>query len=190
MELFPHQLKFTFLSPCPHVDYLFCSCSRKGNILLPRAQTCILGEALQREGGEWRRHDSLVYATFSACNCHWCCGNIYRAVYTPTVLKNLFSWWLGYVVLRVVFFNSVFSEATLQTLIKPWKSKPLKWENLKRIPSHSGMYEFHRPCPQAVVWVDGIGDEGDWMAGWHGSTPRPTVHVALRWLVKRYTHAR
>lgn len=42
MELFPHQLKFTFLSPCPHADYLFCSYGRKGNFLLPKAQTFIL----------------------------------------------------------------------------------------------------------------------------------------------------
>ena len=26
------------------------------------------------------------------------------------------------------------------------------------------MYEIHRPCPQAVVWLDGVWDEGDWMA--------------------------
>lgn len=39
--------------------------------------------------------------------------------------------------------------------------KQLKWENLKRIPSHGGMYEIHRSCPQAVVWVDRVGDEGD-----------------------------
>lgn len=177
MELFPHQLKFTFLSLCPHADYLFCSCSRKGNALLPRAQTCIFGEVQPLQVVEWRRHDSLVYATFSACNC----GNIYGMVNTPTVLNNLFSWRLGYVILRFFFFLIQFSQRRLQNLMKSWKSKPLKWENLKRIPSHSGMHEIHRPCPQAVVWVDVVGDERDWMAGWHGSTPRPSARVALRW---------
>lgn len=49
------------------------------------------------------------------------------------------------------------------------------------------MYKIYSPCPQAVVWVDMVGDEGDWMAIWHGSTPRPSVRVALRWLVKRYS---
>lgn len=82
MELFPHQLKFTFLSPCPHVDYLFYSCSKKGNVLLPRAQTCISAELHALQGVEWWGHDSQVYATFSACIWCWCCGNIYRVVNT------------------------------------------------------------------------------------------------------------
>lgn len=119
----------------------------------------------------WWNHDSFVYATFPGTNCHSCCGNIYRVVYTPTVLNNLFSWW---------FFMCFL------VLVKSWKWKPLKWKHLKCIPSHRGMYEIHRPCPQAVVWADRVGDEGDWMAGWHGSTPRPSANVALRWLVRGY----
>lgn len=85
-------------------------------------------------------------------------------VYTPTVLKGkttYFLWWLGVCYFTCFFLNPIFSEATLQNLVKYLKSKPLKWENLKRIPSHNGMYEIHRPCPQAVVWVDRVGDEED-----------------------------
>lgn len=58
------------------------------------------------------------------------------------------------------------------------------------------------PLPQRNVWectkstdpvlrrrcgLTELGMRGDWMAGWHGSTPRPSATAALRLLVRWYT---
>lgn len=79
-ELFPHQLKFTFLSPCPHVDYLFILLLRqKGKCSVAQVTNMHFWGGASFARGEWRRHDMLVYAPFAACNCHWCCGNIFMS---------------------------------------------------------------------------------------------------------------
>ncbi len=97
-------IKVYFSLPLPSCRLFILLLQQKGKYSVAQdiAQG-ILGEVQALQRVEWRRHDSLVYATFSACNCHWCCGNIYRAVYMPTVLNNLFSWWLRYVILHVLF---------------------------------------------------------------------------------------
>lgn len=64
MELFPHQLKFTFLSTCPLVDYLFCSCGKRGSVLQPRARTCSRGE-LPLKG--WRADGVICAADATLC---------------------------------------------------------------------------------------------------------------------------
>lgn len=155
MELFPHKLKFAFLSLCHHVDCLFCSCSRKRNFLLPRAQTHISGEVQALHGVKWRRHDSLLYATFSACNCHWWCGITCRVVNRPTALNNLFSWWFGYVILRF-FFNFSFLRDSFTK----------SYEFLKNQSHLSGRIQSRSPpaveCLRSTDLSSGSG------VGWHG----------------------
>lgn len=81
-ELFPHQLKFAFLSPCHHVDYLFCSCSRKRNVLSPRAQTS-LGRCRLCKGWSYVGMTAWFMPRSLPLICNWWCDIIYKVVTGP-----------------------------------------------------------------------------------------------------------